>query len=73
MLLSTGLKATSRDLTAITGDLRARVLGGAVQPLDLINDIELIAMREMLVKGEARIVNSAGKPYLVAKLNLPKY
>jgi hypothetical protein len=50
-------------------DLRTRILGGAVQPLDQLAGEELIAMREMLARGEAQIVSSASKPYLIAKLN----
>ena len=49
-------------------DLRARVLGGAYLLLDQLDDAELVAMQRLLQSGEAEIVNSACKPFLVAKL-----
>ena len=50
-------------------DLRARVLGGAYLLLDRLDDGELVAMNRLLQSGEAEIVNSACKPFLVAKLD----
>lgn len=49
-------------------ELRARVLGGAYLLLDKLDDEELVAMQRLLQSGEAEIVNSACKPFLVAKL-----
>jgi hypothetical protein len=60
---------TGCSLTGIPGDLRSRVLGGAVQPLGQLTEEELVTMREMLIKGEAEIISSASKPYLIAKLS----
>ena len=49
--------------------LRARVRGGAYLLLDSLSDDELVAMQSLLLSGEAEIVNSACKPFLVAKLD----
>lgn len=49
--------------------LRARILGGGSLLLDQMSDGQLIAMQEMLFRGEAEIINSACKPYLIAKLD----
>jgi hypothetical protein len=49
--------------------LRERVLGGAYILLDTLTEDELVAMQSMLFNDEAEIVNSACKPFLVAKLN----
>jgi hypothetical protein len=48
--------------------LRARVLGGSYLLLDTLSAEELVAMQSLLMSGEAEIVNSACKPFLVAKL-----
>ena len=48
--------------------LRKRVLGGAYVLLDSLTEDELEAMQSMLFNDEAEIVNSACKPFLVAKL-----
>ncbi|MDH3629703.1 MAG: hypothetical protein OER98_01175 [Gammaproteobacteria bacterium] len=49
--------------------LRERVLGGAYILLDTLTEDELAAMQTMLFNDEAEIVNSACKPFLVAKLD----
>ena len=49
--------------------LRKRVRGGAYLLLDRLSDDELVAMQSLLLSGEAEIVNSACKPFLVAKLD----
>ena len=49
--------------------LRARVLGGSYVLLDSLTEDELVAMQSMLFNDEAEIVNSACKPFLVAKLD----
>lgn len=49
--------------------LRARVLGGAYILLDTLSEEELVAMQSLLFNQEAEIVNSACKPFLVAKLD----
>lgn len=51
------------------GRLRERVLGGAYILLDTLTEDELVAMQSMLFNDEAEIVNSACKPFLVAKLD----
>lgn len=48
--------------------LRARVLGGSYLLLDKLSGEELVAMQSLLMSGEAEIINSACKPFLVAKL-----
>jgi hypothetical protein len=58
--------------TGTAGDtleqLRARVLGGSYLLLDSLSDAELTAMQSLLLSGEAEFINSACKPFLVAKL-----
>ncbi len=49
--------------------LRERVLGGGYILLDTLTPDELEAMQSMLFNGEAEIVNSACKPFLMAKLD----
>jgi hypothetical protein len=49
--------------------LRERVLGGGYILLDTLTEDELVAMQSMLFNEEAEIVNSACKPFLVAKLD----
>jgi hypothetical protein len=49
--------------------LRARVLGGGYILLDTLTEDELVAMQSMLFNDEAEIVNSACKPFLMAKLD----
>ncbi len=49
--------------------LRKRILGGGSLLLDQMSETELVAMQEMLLQGEAEIINSACKPYLIAKLD----
>ena len=48
--------------------LRQRVLGGEHILLDTLSADELASMQSMLFNNEAEIVNSACKPFLVAKL-----
>ena len=49
--------------------LREGVVGGAYILLDTLIEDELVAMQSMLFNDEAEIVNSACKPFLVAKLD----
>ena len=49
--------------------LRERVLGGGYILLDTLTKDEFVAMQSMLFSNEAEIVNSACKPFLVAKLD----
>ena len=49
--------------------LRERVLGGGYILLDTLTEDELVAMQSLLLNEEAEIVNSACKPFLVAKLD----
>jgi hypothetical protein len=57
------------DPTDCLERLRKRVRGGAYLLLDRLSDDELVAMQSLLLSGEAEIVNSACKPFLVAKLD----
>jgi hypothetical protein len=57
------------DSTDCLKRLRDRVRGGAYLLLDRLSDEELVAMQSLLLSGEAEIVNSACKPFLVAKLD----
>jgi len=59
-------KSNNRDISLER--LRQRVLGGAYVLLDSLTEGELEAMQTMLFNEEAEIVNSACKPFLVAKL-----
>jgi len=59
-------KSNNGDITLER--LRKRVLGGAYVLLDSLTEGELEAMQTMLFNDEAEIVNSACKPFLVAKL-----
>ncbi len=47
--------------------LRKRVRAGAMIQLDTLDDAELAAMQALLFSNEAEIINSACKPFLVAK------
>jgi len=49
--------------------LRERVLGGGYILLDTLTEDDLVAMQSMLFNDEAEIINSACKPFLVAKLD----
>ena len=57
------------DSTDCLERLRDRVRGRAYLLLDRLSDDELVAMQSLLLSGEAEIVNSACKPFLVAKLD----
>ncbi len=48
--------------------LREKVLGGSNLLIDSLTDEELKAMQSLIFSGEAEIVSSACKPFLVAKL-----
>ncbi len=65
-------RATAQKSTTDGGEtlarLRARVRGGAYLLLDKLSDEELVAMQTLLLSGEAEIINSACKPFLVARL-----
>ena len=49
--------------------MRERVVGGSNLLLDSLTDAELVAMQDLILKGEAEIVSSACKPFLIAKLD----
>ena len=49
--------------------LREKVLGGSYILLDTLTEAELVAMQSLLFNEEAEIVNSACKPFLIAKLD----
>ena len=49
--------------------LRKRVLGGSYVVFDSLTADELVAAQDLILKGEAEIVSSACKPFLVAKLD----
>ena len=56
------------DPASIRKRLRNRVLGGSVR-LDSMTADELAAAQELIFQGEAKIVESACKPYLAAELD----
>ena len=62
------ISSNSKQVKALES-LRRRILGGGSLLLDQMTEAELVAMQDMLFKGEAEIVNSACKPYLIAKLD----
>ncbi len=49
--------------------IRNLILGGGSLLLDRMTDAELVAMQDLLFYGEAEIVNSACRPYLIARLD----
>ncbi len=49
--------------------MRKIIRGGGSLLLDQLGGAELEAMQTMLFNGEAEIVNSACRPYLIAKLD----
>ena len=49
--------------------LRGRIVGGSSLLLDSLTNEELVAMQELISKGEVEIVSSACKPFLIAKLD----
>ena len=49
--------------------LRKRVLGGSNILLDSLTADEMVAANDLIAKGEAEIVSSACRPFLVAKLD----
>ncbi len=67
MITESGIPSAAVDNTLER--LRARVRGGSYLLLDSLNDEELVAMQSLLLSGEAEIINSACKPFLVAKLD----
>lgn len=66
--MGTGMHGKSNNRNITLERLRKRVLGGAYVLLDSLTEDELEAMQSMLFNDEAEIVNSACKPFLVAKL-----
>ncbi|MDJ0778066.1 MAG: hypothetical protein QNJ85_09400 [Gammaproteobacteria bacterium] len=59
---------TRRKSPGSTVDLlRKRVRGGAAIQLDTLDEKELEAMQVLLFSDEAEIINSACKPFLVAR------
>ena len=67
--METGTGNTGGDTSNALERLRARVLGGGYILLDTLSEEELVAMQSMIFNDEAEIVNSACKPFLVAKLD----
>ena len=61
--------ASDSKQARVLAQLRKRILGGGSLLLDQMSEAELVAMQEMLFQGEAEIINSACKPYLIAKLD----
>lgn len=57
------------DPDATLKRLRKRVLGGSYVLFDSLTGDELVAAQNLIFKGEAEIVLSACKPFLVAKLD----
>jgi hypothetical protein len=67
--MTPGIQHKSDNSNTTLERLRERVLGGAYILLDALTEDELVAMQSMLFNDEAEIVNSACKPFLVAKLD----
>lgn len=67
--MTPGIQDKSDNSNTTLERLRERVLGGAYILLDTLTEDELVAMQSMLFNDEAEIVNSACKPFLVAKLD----
>ena len=67
--MTPGIQHKSDNSNTTLERLRERVLGGAYILLDTLTEDELVAMQSMLFNDEAEIVNSACKPFLVAKLD----
>ncbi len=57
------------DPAATLARMRELIRGGGSLLLDRMTDDELVAMQQMLFGDEAEIVNSACRPYLIAKLD----
>ena len=57
------------DPAATLKQLRSRVLGGGRLLLDSLTAEELAAAQQLILRGEAEIVNEACRPYLLAKLD----
>ena len=53
----------------ILARLRERIVGGGSLLLDNLTDKELVVMQDLIFKGEAEIVSSACKPFLIAKID----
>lgn len=54
---------------AILEQLRKRVAGGGSLVLDSLGPEEMAAAQELIAKGEAEIISSACRPFLIAKLD----
>jgi hypothetical protein len=67
--MTTEIQHKNENSHATLERLRERVLGGGYILLDTLTNAELVAMQSMLFSNEAEIVNSACKPFLVAKLD----
>ena len=67
--MAAGIDNKSDDANTTLNRLRERVFGGGYILLDTLTEDELVAMQSMLFNDEAEIVNSACKPFLVAKLD----
>ena len=65
--MTTEIQHKSGNRHTTLEQLRERVLGGGYILLDTLTKDELVAMQSMLFSNEAEIVNSACKPFLVAK------
>ena len=67
--MAAGIHNKRDNASTTLNRLRERVLGGGYILLDTLTEEELVAMQSMLFNDEAEIVNSACKPFLVAKLD----
>jgi hypothetical protein len=67
--MTTEIQHKSENSHTTLERLRERVLGGGYILLDTLTKDELVAMQSILFSNEAEIVNSACKPFLVAKLD----
>jgi len=67
--MTTQFQHKSENGHSTLAGLRERVLGGGYILLDTLSKDELVAMQSLLFSNEAEIINSACKPFLVAKLD----
>ena len=67
--MTSKIHGKNKDRNITLERLRKRVLGGAYVLLDSLSEDELEAMQSMIFNNEAEIINSACKPFLVAKLD----
>jgi hypothetical protein len=58
-----------QDSTEILQRLRGRVLGGGCPPLGSLSKEEMVAAKDLILKGEAKIASQGCALFLVAALD----